>query len=114
MARVIDLNALEQPTLELTFRDTEKTKFRLLYPTEKVVERFISASGEVKRVAKDKKPEQIKALYELLADMVNCNMDGFVVSAEELRDRYKVGFLDLTVIFKAYLEFINELSEVKN
>lgn len=114
MAKVIDLNALEQPTLELTFRDEAKTTFHLIYPTEKLVERFVSASGEIKKVAKDKKPESIKALYELLAEIVSCNLDGFVVSAEELRDKYRVGFLDLTVVFKAYLDFINELNEVKN
>lgn len=112
--KALDLNALEQPVLELTFKDDDRTTVRLTYPTEKLVERFTSASASLNTVSRSKNPTQIKKIYELLADIVNCNDDGLVVTAEELRDKYRVNFLSLTFIFKAYLEFLHELNDVKN
>ena len=112
--RTLNLNTLEQPTLELTLRDSKKTVFRLIYPTVSVIERFNAAKDEIKKVATTKSADSIKALYELTAEMVSCNADCITVTAEELRDVYHVNFTDLIFIFKAYLDFINELEDVKN
>ena len=114
MAKVIDLNALEQPVLELKLKDDNRTVFRLTVPTTKLVERFINAKSEVSAVAKSRDVEKIKSLYEMAAEIVSCNADYIDVTAEELRDKYRVGFGDLVVIFAAYLDFIKELQTAKN
>lgn len=114
MAKILDLNALEQPTLELTLRDKERTTFRLIYPSTKLVERFMSASEELTTIAKTKNAETIKSLYGLTAEIISCNLDDNQITAEELRDKYRVRFSDLVIIFSAYLDFINELKDVKN
>lgn len=114
MAKILDLNALEQPTLELTLRDTKRTTLRLTYPSTKLVERFMSASEELTKAAKTKNTATIKSLYGLTAEIISCNLDDIQINAEELRDEYGVRFSDLVVIFAAYLDFINELKDVKN
>ena len=103
MAKMLDLNALDQPILEVKLRDENRTVFRLTMPTTKLVERF---------TARD--VGKIKALYELTAELISCNADYITVTAEELRDKYRLTFGDLVVVFAAYLDFIKEINNAKN
>lgn len=114
MANMLDLNALEQPILELKMRDDNHTIFRLTTPTVKQVERFMSAKTELAEIAKSGDAEKIKKLYELTADLISCNADYMTVTAEDLRDKYRVKFADIVLIFAAYLNFINEINTAKN
>lgn len=114
MAKVLDLNALEQPILELKLRDEKRTVFRLTTPTTRLVEKFIEAKTEVGEIAQSRDAEKVKKLYELAAEIMSCNTDYTIVTAEDLRDRYRVTFGDLVVIFAAYLDFIKEMSDAKN
>jgi hypothetical protein len=112
--KTLDLNALEQPILEITLRDESKTKFRLTTPTTKLVERFLAAKAEVAEAVKTRKEEKIRALFELTAEFFSCNADFITVTAEELRDLYRLNLSDLVVVFAAYLDFIKEFNEAKN
>lgn len=114
MAKILDLNALEQPTLELKLRDEKRTVFRLTTPTTRLVEKFIEAKAEVAEIAKTHNAEKIKKLFELTAEIISCNADYITVTAEELRDVYRLTFGDLVVIFAAYLDFIKEFNNAKN
>lgn len=114
MAKILDLNALDQPILEVKLKDNERTIFRLTTPTTKLVEEFIAAKTEIGAIVKTKDAEKIKKLYELTAKVISCNADYITVTAEELRDKYRVEFGDLVVIFAAYLDFIKEFNSAKN
>ena len=114
MAKMLDLNALEQPTLELKMRDENKTIFRLTTPTTKLVERLTTAKAELADIAKSGNEKKIKKLYELMADIISCNIDFVKVTADELRDTYGVKLSDLFVIFSAYVDFIKEFNTAKN
>lgn len=114
MAKVLDLNALDQPVLEVKLRDEQRTIFRLTTPTTSLVERFISAKEELAAVAKTRDVQQIKKLYELTAELISCNAEYITVTAEELRDKYRLTFGDLVVIFAAYLDYIKEFNNAKN
>lgn len=114
MAKILDLNALEQPVLEVKLRDENRTVFRLTTPTTKLVERFIAAKAEIGTVANSKDIESIKKLYELTAELISCNADYITVTAEELRDKYRLTFGDIVTVFTAYLEFVKEINEAKN
>lgn len=114
MAKILDLNALDQPILEVKLRDEKRTIFRLTTPTTKLVERFSTAKAEMNAVAKSKDVEKIKKLYELTAELFSCNADYIDVTAEDLRDKYRLTFGDLVVIFAAYLDFIKEINNAKN
>lgn len=111
---MLDLNALDQPVLELKLRDPERTVFRLTTPTTKLVEKFIAAKSEIAEVHNSKDFAKIKALYELTAELISCNADYITVTAEELRDKYRLTFGDIVVVFAAYLDFIKEFNNAKN
>lgn len=114
MAKMLDLNALDQPVLEVKLRDDARTIFRLTVPTTKLVERLESAKTEIDAVANSREAEKIKKLYELTAELISCNADYINVTAEELRDKYCLTFGDILVIFKAYKSFIDEIKSAKN
>lgn len=114
MAKMLDLNALDQPILEVKLRDENRTVFRLTTPTTKLVERFTAAKSELSAVASSRDVSKIKALYELTAELISCNADYITVTAEELRDKYRLTFGDLVVVFAAYLDFIKEINNAKN
>jgi len=114
MARKLDLNALEQPTLELTLMDDNHTMLRLIAPDVDLIERLQSAAPKLKKVADSNDGDSIKAVYDLFADVISNNLEGLTVTAEELRDVYRVRFVHLMVIAANYLEFINEIKNAKN
>lgn len=114
MAKILDLNALDQPILEVKLRDDNRTIFRLTTPTTKLVDKFIAAKAEMSEIAKSRDVEKIKKLFDLTAELISCNAEYITVTAEELRDKYHLTFGDIVVIFAAYLDFIKEFNSAKN
>ena len=114
MAKILDLNALDQPVLEVTLRDENRTTFKLTTPTVRLTEKFLAAKGELSEVASSRDASKIQKLYDLTAELISCNADYITVTAEELRDKYRLTFGDLVVVFAAYLDFIKDFSNAKN
>lgn len=114
MAKVLDFNALQRPTLELVMPDENKTKLRLVCPTERLIERLEAGMKELTDVMKKKDGGAIAACFELAADLINCNDDGVVVNAQELRDKYHLGIESLVVFYSTYVDFIDEIKNAKN
>lgn len=112
--KTLDFNALEKPVLELTLKDEAKTVVRVTAPTEELVERLTAAAGEIQKVINDNTGETVRSLFELIAELMNCNIDGLTFTAEDLRDKYKMKLYEATVFVKVYLEFIQELNDAKN
>lgn len=110
----LDFNALEQPTLELTLKDDNKTTIHATVPTEELVERLQAAAPGMKAIVDQGHAETAKALYGLIADLISCNLEGITFTAESLRDIYRLGLLEVFVLAKTYLEFIGEISGAKN
>lgn len=112
--KTLDFNALEKPALTLTLKDEAKTVVRVTAPTEELVERLTAAAGEIQKVINDNNGETVRALFELIAELMNCNLDGLTFTAEDLRDKYGMKLYEATVFVKVYLEFIQELNDAKN
>lgn len=111
----LDFNALEQPTLELTLKDPDKTVIHATVPTEELVERLVASASGLKQLTESKSsPETAKALYSLIAELMNCNREGLTFTAEELRDKYNLTLYDAFVFAKVYMEFVQEMQGAKN
>ena len=114
MKRKLDLSALEQPTLELTLLDENKTTVHMVLPETKLVEKLITVYPDMKAVASSGDAGSIQKLYELAADLISNNEEDITITAEDLRDKYGVRFAHLVFIFRDYLDFINEIKAEKN
>lgn len=114
MLKTLDFNSLEKPVLELTLKDVDRTVVRLTAPSEELVGKLTSASGELQNVLKDDTGVMIKALFELIAQLMSCNLDGLRFTAEDLRDKYGMKLYEATVFVRVYLDFIKDLTSAKN
>lgn len=112
--KALDFNTIEQPTWQVTLKDDEKTTVHLTAPTVDLVDRLVAAAPELQGVAEHKDGRTIRAVYVLIADIMNCNDDGFTFTAEELRDKYRMSLLDVFKFTAGYLEFVKEIQDAKN
>ncbi len=112
--QMLDFNALQQPTWPLKLRDEAQTVVNLTTPTVGLVDRLVAAAPGLQEAAKTKDGRTIRAVYELIAEIMNCNDDGFIFTAEELRDKYKMSLLDVFRFVSGYLEFVKEMQDAKN
>lgn len=114
MAKTLDFNSLQRPTLELVMKDEKKTKLHLICPKESLIERLEAGLKELNEVLKKKDGSSIRACFTLAAELFSENDDGVTITAEALRDDYHLGIEDLVIFFSVYTDFINEIKSAKN
>lgn len=112
--KALNFNAIQQPTWAITLKDDNQTTVHLTAPSVDLVDRLTAMAPELGEAAKTKDGRAIKATYELFAEVMSCNEEGITFTAEELRDTYKLEFLDLVLLEKGYMEFIAEIKNAKN
>lgn len=114
MAKALDFNSLQRPTFEVTMKDDARTKLRLVCPKESLVERLESGMKELREILEKKDGSSIRACFRLAADLFSENDNDVEITAEALRDQYRISLEDLVVFFSAYIDFIGEIKNAKN
>ncbi len=114
--QTFDFNALNQPTwpVKLGGGTPDEIVVNLAYPTTELVERLMALSTNMGDIAASKDGRMIRGAFEVIAEVLSCNMDGYTFTAEELRDKYKMSFYALTVFQAQYYEFIAQANNAKN
>ena len=111
---MLDFNAIQQPTWPVRLKDDAQTTVNLSAPTTALVDRLIASTSALEDAAKQKDGRTIRAIYELIADLLNCNDDGYEFTADELPTKYRMSLMDLVRFESGYLDFIKELQDAKN
>lgn len=115
MSRTLDFNAIQQPTLDLTMKDEARTVVRVSVPTEGFVEEMQALEPLVKKMQKEGNSlDTFKQLYGFFAKVLSHNEDRLVITAEDLRDKFKLTLLDLFALHGVYMDFIDDLKNAKN
>lgn len=115
MAKVLDLNSVEQrPTLELTLQDKDRTTLLVTIPTEGLVNELESMGPELTTVLAKGDKEGVDQAFDLAARLISCNRNGKTITPDELRTVYNMSFESLIVFMSAYLDFIEEITHLKN
>lgn len=118
MSRTLDFNAIEKPTLEVIMRDKEHTVLHLSVPSVDFVEKLQALEPTIKKMKKSGRLEDfrdnIKTLYGFFAELMSHNEDCIKVTAEDLRDVYKLNLVDLFALYSAYEAFIEDIKNAKN
>ena len=112
MAKRLDFNSIQRPTLEITMCDKDKTEFRLVAPSEALIEKLEAVGPEMVEIMEKGDLNSIRAVFDLAAELISCNDEGKQVTADDLRDKYKLRLDAMIVFFSIYLDFIDE--EIKN
>ena len=114
MAKTLDFNIIAPPTLPLIMRDERRTEIIVSTPSERLVEELQALAPELTKILGTNDTESIKAVYGLAAKLISCNRSGLQVTAEDLRDKYKLNLEALIVFYSVYLDFVNEIINAKN
>ena len=115
MSRSLDFNAIEQPTLDITMRDKERTVFRLSVPSVAFVEKMQALEPVLAKMKKGGNAiEAVKKVYDFFAEVVSHNEDGIKVTAEDLREVYGLSLMDLLALRAMYMDFISDINSAKN
>lgn len=114
MAKMLDFNALQHPTLPIKLKDESRTVVHIAPPTVKLLERLQAVAPDLNEIAQQKDNGMIKALYSLIADLINCNDDEYVFTGEDLEGKYNMSLYDVVFFIRAYFDFIKEIQDAKN
>lgn len=112
--KMLDFNSVQQITWPVKLKDPAQTVVNLLPPSVELVDRLIAMTPELNGAAEAKDGRAIRAVYALIADIMNVNDDGFTFTAEELRDKYRMTLLDVFRFVAGYLDFVKEMQDAKN
>lgn len=111
MAHILDLNLVEQPTLKLTLCDDDRTTVHVTVPDLDTVEEFRANETQMRGALTSGADASINASYGLFAQIISNNKEGLVISAEDLRGKYRINIYGLIAIGKAYNSFISEIEK---
>jgi hypothetical protein len=118
MSRTLDFNAIEKPTLDVTMRDEERTVLHLSVPSVDFVEKIQALEPTIKKIKSGgglaELRETVKKFYGFFAEVMSHNEDCMKVTAEDLRDVYKLNLVDLLQFYSAYNAFIEDIKNAKN
>ena len=114
MARTLDFNSINRPTLSLVMRDENKTHIKVTTPSESLVRELQDLLPELEPRLREGNAEAIAECYNLAAKLINHNLSFVTVTADELREKYQLGLDYLIMFFAAYIEFIGEITNAKN
>ena len=109
MAQVLDFNKRKKHYLTIVLPDENQTKLLLMTPTKKLITALMTMLPESAEIPSE---EDLAVLYELCAQLISRNKSGRKVTAEELEELLE--FEGMIVFFKAYTDFVTELSNEKN
>ena len=114
MAKTLDFNALVPPTLPLVMRDAEKTEIIVTAPLEALVEELQAVAPVMEEALRSEEATAVPVIYDLAARLISCNKQGLQVTADDLRDKYKLNLESLVVFYNVYLDFLSEITNAKN
>lgn len=112
--KMFDFNAVQKPTWPVKLGDADGTVVNLSYPTLELAERLAALAAEIGDIAAKKDGKTIREAFSIIAEVMNCNEDGFTFTAEELRDKYRMNLLVMAKFTAGYLDFLKEAKDAKN
>lgn len=110
----LDFNAIEEITLDVVMKDDEKTELHITAPSQKLVMRLKTTAGKLKDIFAKGDEKAIKTVRELSAELMSHNLEGIVLTGEELKSKYRMDERGLVVFLRTYIEFIREIKAAKN
>ena len=111
MPRVLDFNELQESFLDITLRDEARTVVHLDLPIEQLINELQNVDLEKMKTGNR---EAVIGIYDLAARLINCNLDYFKTTGDELLRKYNMNLVLILQFFSTYMDCITELSNQKN
>lgn len=114
MPKILDLNNIKLPTLELVFTDEARTTIHVTAPSEALINEMESwaKTGMGALTAGDN--TSVELTYDLTARLLSCNRERIAITPEDMRGKYGIDIWMLIAILNGYTDFISEIKNEKN
>lgn len=110
--QILDLN-MDQPVLAATLPDEARTEIEIELPDEALINELQNMGPELERI-KTGDPAGVAQCYALVAKLMSYNTDGIQFTADDLRGKYNMRLVPMIRLVKAYMDFIDQVSNLKN
>ncbi len=110
----LDFRSFNQKTWEIVLCDEAGTTLHLTAPSEELIEKLTANLQTLTTIFESHDEKMFESAYDLAADFISCNIEKLKVTGEELRHKYGFGTIYMTVFFKQYMAFVNEIQNAKN
>lgn len=113
---IFDFNSVDQPLMPIKLGGGTRQEIvvNLMYPSVDLVEKLSALALDMKEIVEEKNGTTIRATFELIAAVMNCNADGLTFTAEDLRDKYRLTLLGIAKFLERYFDFLKQANDAKN
>lgn len=113
MAKSLNFNNVKKQYLNVTLADEKNTTLLIGTPSKKLMDDLMLLQSSLEALEDDpSNTESFNDLYTACAKIMSRNKAGVVITKEKLEDIFD--FEDVMIFFNAYMEFIDEVANVKN
>lgn len=109
MAKMLDFTKAKKPTMSIKLPD--ESTIQVYTPSKAMLEELVGIKDQLDEAIRDDR-ESLDELYNIAAKMMSNNKLGRKFTAEKVAEMLDVS--DIVLFFRAYTEFIAELSKEKN
>lgn len=113
MARALDFNELQDSILDITLKDEARTVVHLDLPNEALINE-LQHMGPTLESMKTGNQSAVKSIYDLAAKLINCNLDFFQTTGDELLGKYRMNLVLMMQFYQKYSDCIEEIQNAKN
>lgn len=107
-----DFNSIEQPTMQITLPNAERTRLTLVFPKTSLVERLRENAGQLHEIFSSKNEHGIHEVYKMFAEIMSCNQQFRTFTADDLKEC--LSYAHIEAFSLAYMEFLLEVKGAKN
>ena len=113
MSKPLDFNKVKKRYLTVTLADEKQTTLMIGTPTKAIMDELIVLQSSFETLSEDDtNAEATDDLYNACAKIMSRNKGGIKVTKNELAEI--LDFEDILIFFNAYMDFIGEITEIKN
>lgn len=113
MAKPLNFNNVKKKYLTVTLADDKKTTLMIGTPTKAIMDDLFLLQSSLETINEDEtNAEATDDLYLACAKVMSRNKGGIKISKEFLEELFD--FEDIMIFFTAYMDFISEITDVKN
>ncbi|MFQ8652495.1 hypothetical protein [Hominilimicola sp.] len=113
MAKPLNFNNVKKKYLTVTLADEKKTTLIIGTPTKAIMDDLLLLQSSLETINEDEtNAEATDDLYLACTKVMSRNKGGIKVTKEFLENLFD--FEDIMIFFEAYMDFIGEVTDVKN
>lgn len=113
MSKAINFNTVKKRYLTVTLTDEKKTTLMIGTPTKAIMDELILLQSSFDVLSEDEaNAEATDDLYNACAKIMSRNKGGIKITKDELAEIFD--FEDIMIFFNAYMDFIGEITDLKN